>query len=624
MYSNKEMAMSDKKYVSYEDFGAVGDGKTEDFEAIYRAHVYANENRLPIKARSGAKYYIHHTKIDGEVRSIPIKTDTDWTDVEFIIDDSDLDYSKDSDTKMCTSSIFAVLPEHPRLVLDGENSAELLKGLGSVGCSHGTKRLELGLDYPALVVIYNSNHQIYRRYGPYANSNNGKGQYSPEMELLVLDKDGNISPETPFMFDYPEITKIEVYRSDDEPVTVRGGLMKTIACDINIIYYDIAGKKRHFGYYERGLRVSRSHTVVDGVVHVIEGEISLERQLAGERGAHYSGFFLAATADTVVFQNCVLQGRRYYHVSGTYDFNGRLVNNIRLINCDQRNFWVDADGNPSPTDTGRLSMERVEVNGSWPNYCWGIGGTNFCKNMEYIGCRLSRFDAHQGLYNGKVIDSTVSAFELIGKGDFIVKNVSWYSYNANASTVLALRSDYGSTWDGNIYIDGFKLYASCDSLTLVPHVYKNWDFGYTCHIPSVEIKNVEIFYKDSRKPVPDGYPVRVYPTTMAAEPNMHLPETSVTPPLSIQWSDERGEYVFAPDESRGLSNDNPITPPAYVKIILDGSNDTTGKYSYQVLDTSMHGDGGFFGKTRFICGTDEAVGTASPCGIFDFIKPDNK
>ena len=611
--------MLNENYVLYESFGAVGDGITDDFEAIYRAHVYANENRLPVKAQAGAKYYIHHTKIDGEVKYVPIKTDTDWTDAEFIIDDSDLDYSDPDQRKMCTTSIFKVLAEHPKLTLTAESDAELLSSIGAVGCSLGTKKMDLGLGYPALVVISNSNQHVYRRYGPYANSNNGKGVFASQMELLVLDKDGNISCDTPFMFDYSEITKIDVYRSDDEPVTVKGGLVRTIACDINIIYYTEDGKQQHFGYYDRGMMVSRSHTVLDGIVHVIEGEISLERQLKGERGAHYSGFFMAETADTVEFRNCVLQGRRYYHVSGTYDFNARLVNNIRLINCDQRNFWVDADGNPSPTDTGRLSMERVNVDGVWPNYCWGIGGTNYCKNMEYIGSRLSRFDAHQGLYNGKVINSTVSAFELIGKGDFILKNVEWYSYNKNASTVLALRSDYGSTWDGNIYIDGLKLYASSDTLTLVPHHYVNWDFGYTCHIPSVEIKRLAVFDKATREPMPQGYVINVYPS-LTAEPKMHCAETEKTPPLSIQWSDERGEFVFAPDAERGLINDNPIVPPRYVKISSAGVNDTTSKYVYAITDTSETEGGGFFGKTRFISNGTTNVGTNEKTGLFSFTK----
>ena len=40
----------EKKYVSYEEFGAIGDGKTDDFDAIAKAHEYANENGYEIRA----------------------------------------------------------------------------------------------------------------------------------------------------------------------------------------------------------------------------------------------------------------------------------------------------------------------------------------------------------------------------------------------------------------------------------------------------------------------------------------------------------------------------------------------------------------------------------------------
>ena len=48
----------DKKFVSYEDFGAVGDGIHDDLPAIVEAHRYANEQGLPVRARDGAIYYI--------------------------------------------------------------------------------------------------------------------------------------------------------------------------------------------------------------------------------------------------------------------------------------------------------------------------------------------------------------------------------------------------------------------------------------------------------------------------------------------------------------------------------------------------------------------------------------
>ena len=41
--------MEGKKYVTYEEFGAIGDGKTCDIEAIAKAHEYANANGLSVK-----------------------------------------------------------------------------------------------------------------------------------------------------------------------------------------------------------------------------------------------------------------------------------------------------------------------------------------------------------------------------------------------------------------------------------------------------------------------------------------------------------------------------------------------------------------------------------------------
>ena len=44
--------------VYYEDFGAVGDGKTDDFLALKAAHDFANEGGQSVKATPGATYYI--------------------------------------------------------------------------------------------------------------------------------------------------------------------------------------------------------------------------------------------------------------------------------------------------------------------------------------------------------------------------------------------------------------------------------------------------------------------------------------------------------------------------------------------------------------------------------------
>ena len=105
--------MSNKNYVTYEEFGAKGDGITDDFFAIKAAHDYANENGLSVKADGNATYYIHETRKDGEVQSVIIKTDTDWGDAEFIIDDTDISLFPNAPTyPMYKAHIFKVLSDY--------------------------------------------------------------------------------------------------------------------------------------------------------------------------------------------------------------------------------------------------------------------------------------------------------------------------------------------------------------------------------------------------------------------------------------------------------------------------------------------------------------------------------
>src|SRR5690606_16023256 len=73
-------------HIRYGDFGAKGDGKTDDIDAIAAAHAVANQKGLPVKADQGATYYI-----GGKVRTAVIQTDTDFGTAKFIIDDTEVE-----------------------------------------------------------------------------------------------------------------------------------------------------------------------------------------------------------------------------------------------------------------------------------------------------------------------------------------------------------------------------------------------------------------------------------------------------------------------------------------------------------------------------------------------------
>ena len=77
------LGAAESKTVTYEAFGAKGDGKTNDHEAIRKAHEYANEHNLPVRASDTATYYI------GDMTGpAVIRTDTHWGKAKFIIDDT--------------------------------------------------------------------------------------------------------------------------------------------------------------------------------------------------------------------------------------------------------------------------------------------------------------------------------------------------------------------------------------------------------------------------------------------------------------------------------------------------------------------------------------------------------
>ena len=101
------------KTVCYEDFGAVGDGKTDDFDAIKRAHEYANENGLDVVTDGSKTYYIGDTTIDVAEKKakapIEIKTNVDWNTSKFIIDDSNITVNMPARWTL----IFKVVREHP-------------------------------------------------------------------------------------------------------------------------------------------------------------------------------------------------------------------------------------------------------------------------------------------------------------------------------------------------------------------------------------------------------------------------------------------------------------------------------------------------------------------------------
>ena len=128
----------EKKYLTYEEFGAIGDGVHDDQEAIIACHEAANSSGTPVKAKDGATYYI-----GGSKKCAVIKTDVDFGNAKFIIDDRDVEQN--------ASYVFSIESDHgfepveiPSLKID-------------------QKTLDIGKKGNYLVRVYNDEHPVFIR-----------------------------------------------------------------------------------------------------------------------------------------------------------------------------------------------------------------------------------------------------------------------------------------------------------------------------------------------------------------------------------------------------------------------------------------------------------------------------
>jgi len=642
-----ELERSDISYVTYEDFGAVGDGVTDDFTAIYNAHAFANESGQTVLGTTGKTYYIFNFKgVTAE-----IKTNVDWRGASFIIDDREISSKSNGRYyNLCDKNIFKVSRADSCTAITA--TEEVRAALAEAGLNPDTKNIDLsilGVEGPVMMIPYNSSHKVYRRRGYSAWAG------SSMHECIVINADGSISDETPVMFDYTKITTLYIYPLDESTaLTIENGTFTTRASRVNI--YNAQTGTGSGSYISRGISVNRSYTTVKNVKHYVTDEITLAEQFDenGKKvkaGAHYHGFFTASNANEVTFEDCVLSGRRYYGISGTYDLSATLVNKIVFKNCTQHNFWVTVDENHNITpakegDEGAVtSMSTAKVNGGSTKMHWGIGGTNYCKNMEYIGSTLSRLDAHAGLYNGKIINSTVNYISLTGVGDFIIENSRWFA-EGTASTQNALfhlRSDYGSTWDGTITARDVDAHVyTTNTAYLFYHTYSNWYYGYTCRFPNFDADGLRFFDIKTMKALPEGYEIHLTGTSISATSKRHLPESHTAPyfptidadgdgkideplfdrdidgkidgPCDLDGDgtvgntslDYTGKSDIGKKHTESFVNLNIVVPPEFIKI-----KGNAQKLVYVIANTAKNGIsdgcyyneidsfGGFLGGTKF-------------------------
>lgn len=293
-----------------------------------------------------------------------------------------------------------------------------------------------------LVDVINENKKQFIRKG--SNTDTGFSQ----TDQFLVDNNGNVLND--IIWDFDNITSITLYPIDKSILTI--GNVNFITVENNIVGGD---------YLRKGLFVTRSNTIVHNISHDV---IENTTQNSPSRGIVYFN-----TCANVVIRDSELHARLVYNDYGTYELNYYKVVNAIIDNVRDKYFL----------DTKR----------------WGCHTSNYTKDMKIYNSKLSRIDAHKGIWNLTIRDTEVGhqGLRLTGGGSLIIENFTSYS-----GTLIAFRGDYGSTWNGKVRAKNIIHKPINIGTNLVSVVNFNndmtHDFGYQCyHTLGIQMENYYLY-----------------------------------------------------------------------------------------------------------------------------------
>ena len=451
--------------IFYSDFGAVGDGVKDDSEAIRAAHEYANRYGHDVCGEAGKTYRI------GDIStSITVKTNTDWCGATILLDDTGILWSDKTSRNMW---VFKILS-------DTLPSGKILSVPSGMTLTKGQKNIGMTFDEPCMLRIANSNKKIFIRYGKNANDGDDLQDY------ILVDKRGNVDPSTPILYDYNTVTSITQYSITDKPISVGGGTVKTLAPDPRA---QDPSYENNYCYFNRGIYVARSNATLTGITYVVEGEdMTVETDRNGDGvidiygadksyGVPYHGSLNFNYCYNASLTNSTLESHQAYsfwQASGS----GQTRNEMGSYALTANNcigFTISGVRQYENEQTGETITNRQMYH--------GIISSNFCRNTTVTNSYLDRFDAHKGMWNATLTDSTFGfGILVIGGGELYIENVS----RPSGSDFIQLRTDYNSLFDGNVTVKNCT--AGSAVKNLIGGTWNSHDAG----LPNYMIRHLEV------------------------------------------------------------------------------------------------------------------------------------
>lgn len=416
--------------VNYEDFGAVGDGVTDDLPAIVKAHEFANEHGLAVETKPDAAYHLGRQDL-----TVIISTDTNWNTSRFLIDDTDVD-------------------NHRQILFEVKSLLDPVQ-LEITKLQRDQRQLDVYPGMDCWVRVESDEKKIFIRRG--ANQNNGENQN----DSFILRKDGTI--EGDIDWDYNSISKVMARPIDEKPLLLKGGVFGTI---VNQTF-------KENDYWQRNIRITRSNTTVEGLTHRTKGE-------ENSRCAYY-GFITAYNCANITLRDCFVSGRKTLLITkpsgqkvslGTYDLIAEAVVNYSLIGvrmeniCDRTLWGVIGTNRCKNILLENCTLSRMDthrgVSGVYivRGCTLGYGGLNAVGRGKLI--------VENSILQGGAFISFRDDYGATWEGSVEIRNCRWIPQCGNSIKENKL----------------FLFNAQNDG---------QWDFGYPCSMPKeILIDGLEI------------------------------------------------------------------------------------------------------------------------------------
>ncbi len=378
-----------KGFISYEDFGAVGDGVTDDLHAICQAHAHANAGGISVKTKPDATYHLGSRAL-----TAIIATDTEWSTSRFTIDDTRVEDHK--------APLFEV-----RSLLEPED----------IRCdriTRGQKCFDTRTEHDCFVYVKNENKKRYIRRG--LNQNSGV----PQNDCFILRRNGSIEGEIDW--DYEALTRIEAYPIDGKRLVLRGGIFTTFANRMK--------QETGYNYWSRNIVIRRSNVEVEELTHYVVGETST--------GHPYRGFISVEKCADITLRGCFFSGHKIYLTiraaskpvrMGSYDIHANNVVNFHMTKCrmnhicDRTRWGVIATNFCKNILLDDCTLSRMDTH-------MGVSGTytiSRCRlghmGINAIGRGLLTVEDSE-LY-GNALVSYRGDYGSTWEGDLVIRNCRW-------------------------------------------------------------------------------------------------------------------------------------------------------------------------------------------------------